>query len=489
MGTYIKSISVNLFNGIFLETLAFNPGLNIFAGENGTCKTNLLKLLKSQTNIVIENLNPSNPFKIQAISPKRNSERKNIETIIQQFRTQNKTYDNFINEIINKQLNDNTFDNYPSFGELFYWSFDKLCKQGGELMEYMNLATNDFNKVIKCIFDNYELVSEWNLNTGTPTIKLRKNYDQDIPLVALSCGEQEILSLVLNLYTSKDSVNLFLIDEPEVHLNWNLEEKLFEYLNEFCETYQKQVIVSTHSRVIFKDQFLPKTQFLYWDTGKIKCTSNVPDEHRKKIAGEAIEIIKLGEFSKPTFFVEDHIHKEVLEKMADLMGKEISVSVAGNSSNVKSLYKLSKKEGGWNNSYFLIDGNNQGNPFPDEVNFIHLDKYCIENYLIDIDTISLMTSKTKDEIKELLFDLIIDNKETIFKKNKFFEFLIDRLNKEDIADEALRKLDASLIFEPFLKKIEASKSSYIYDYIKVNRENGKLKSIFPEKITDIIEQG
>ena len=95
---------------------------------------------------------------------------------------------------------------------------------------------------------------------GSPNIRLKKN-DNELSIESLSLGEQEIMSLVINLYASRDANNVFLIDEPEIHLNWHLKEKLFQFLDWFCDEYEKQIIIATHSRVAFTSRFIDRTQF------------------------------------------------------------------------------------------------------------------------------------------------------------------------------------------------------------------------------------
>ena len=212
--------------------------------------------------------------------------------------------------------------------------------------------------------------------------------------------------------------DVFIIDEPEVHLNWHLEERLFSYLKYFSDTYGKQLIIATHSRVVFKPDFLDKVRFLYWQNNQIICSREISNEMRRKIAGEAIDIIKLGNFPKHTFFVEDRMARIVIEEMAAILGEDVLISVVDNSSNVKSLYKLSKSEGEWSNCVFVTDGDNQGNPYPGESNFIHLDKYCIENYLLDFDISSSISGKTPDQIREFILEATKSKRDSILKKNK-----------------------------------------------------------------------
>ena len=104
----------------------------------------------------------------------------------------------------------------------------------------------------------------------------------------------------------------------EIHLNWNLEIGLFEYLDWYCEKYRKQVIVSTHSRVIFRERFYKKTQFLIWDKNNICCAKEISDEQKSSIAGEIASDIKVIAPIVKTFFVEDHNHCLVIKKFGEI---------------------------------------------------------------------------------------------------------------------------------------------------------------------------
>lgn len=486
MEPYVTSAEVNVFSGILVGSIPFKPGLNILSGENGTCKTQLLMQIKQGKIKVSDNLQP-NQIRIQAFSPKRNSERKSIDRVFQELRSQSRDFPYYIKQRISAQLQDITFENYSALGELYYYVYDKECKDGGNQKEKMRIVQDEFNIVIKKIFGNYELLSEWDEPKGRPTINLKKNNSQVLSPESLSCGEQEILSLVLNLYVSRDSTDVFLIDEPEIHLNWHLEERLFTFMDWFCSTYSKQIIVATHSRVVFKKDFLKRTQFLFWENEKVKFDGNIPGEQHRKIAGEAIDIIKLGDFEKPTFFVEDGGHSEVIETLSTVFGTQVSVSECGNSYNVKSLFRLSKQEGGWNNSFFLTDGDNQGNPYPSESQFLHLDKYCIENYLLNFEIATRVTGKTEKEIKQAIFDSIKKNSGEILNKNKWFEFLVSRLRIEDITQESLDKLDASKIFPHYLREISMERSMYIKKYLALLHEESKVDSVFPPRLIQALK--
>jgi predicted ATPase len=465
MNNHILRANLNIRN-LLQGMMEFTPGLNIISGENGTFKTQLLQTLKNQGGV--EALILTQPLRIQAISPKRNSQRQAFEQMLQVFRQNNRTLETLQNERLSGQINDATFDNYPSLAECFYLIFDHRCRDGSDRQKHMEQVTEEFNKVINSVFPHYSLISTWNPQSGNPSIQMRNQNSVEFPIEGLSLGQQEVLSLIANIDSNKDVVDVYLIDEPEVHLNWQLEEMLFIFLDKLCEQHNKQAIVVTHSRTIFKPRFLPKVQFLYWDEeGKIEWGKELKNEQKKRLAGDAIEIIALGNYTKLTFFVEDSAHRIILEVLAKILKADIEVTECRCSPNVKSLFKYHKSIDGLQNSYFLVDGDNQGNEFPNEPNFIHLPVYCIENFLLDPQLISKTFDKSIEEIQGIILTAIQKQRDKILKQNKFFDFLFDQFKPSDITYERLTKLDGSLIIEDIfialgIKSLEDFAYKYLY---------------------------
>jgi len=86
---HIAKVTLNILDGLLAGVMEFTPGLNIISGENGTFKTKLLQVLKQGSNVsAADSQKP-----LRAIRPKRNTERRQAETIIQAFRQQNRTLD------------------------------------------------------------------------------------------------------------------------------------------------------------------------------------------------------------------------------------------------------------------------------------------------------------------------------------------------------------------------------------------------------------
>jgi predicted ATPase len=484
----LKEVSVNLFDGAFVQNVVFSDGLNIISGINGAGKTNFLRYVKQNIGSCRFEGEPFGQHQIVAINPKRNSQRKTVEAVLQEFRQNNRNFDQMSSERLQAQFDDNSFHNYASISELFYAIFDRETKDGTDRTVKMQEITKQFNDVLSSVFSEYEVVSNWDPLRGVPEISIVKNGSSTIPLMGLSTGEQEVFSLILNMHFLKGQTRLFLIDEPELHLNWHLEEKLFDFFLNLTNEQNSQMIVATHSRTIFKKKFIERVQYFSWEDAKIVVRKDLPIEQKRNIAGEAIEIIKLGDFSRPTFFVEDSSHEEFLLALFRKMGKELTVTQSGNSVNVKSLFKLSKKDGGWLNSYFMVDGDGQGNQFPAEKSFIHLDKYCIENYYLSLKVAPKVLGTTSTKFKATLVRAIQARGSEILKTNKYLAFLLDRLKSSDITQESLDLFDGSVLLSFVLDELGVARTKFVSDMIDYWVGSNRLNSFIPENLGRVLSE-
>jgi predicted ATPase len=443
--------------------ISFSPRLNIISGENGTMKTRLLRSLKEGH---FESSGPLRSPSIQAINPKRNSQRQAFQAAYQQLQRQGKTLDVSLNERANEQFRDDHSAQYPSLGELFSMVFEERRKDGGDSKVHLRNITQSFNEVIRSVFPAYELVSQWNQSTGTPDLKIRKYGASLVELEQLSLGEAEALSLVCTINESRDRFDVYLIDEPEVHLNWALERGLFSFLKTFAERNSSQIIVVTHSRLVFDSEFFPLTQFLSWNEhGKIVSTRNPSQKQREQLAGDAISFLALSSPSTPTIFVEDRMHYEFFIALATAMHCELSVSECGNSPNVKSLFKAFRQSGNLEKKLFVVDGDNQGPTFSAESAIIELPYYCLENLLVHPVGIASTFGRDEKDVQQLLLDAIKESKRQIFKSPSFFEDFLDVLQPDQVTFDRLKKLDCSKIIDRVIAKVGCSRHEYIEKYV------------------------
>ena len=504
MSIYLQSIEIDEFGGRFTETIEFSGGLNFLSGENGTGKTTLIKKIKeyatnnnSLLNFYsdIPNINTANQLEIFALSPKRNSEKKNIAQLYQFIRQQNKTMDTLLSETKAKQINDITFDTYASFGELFTVYFEVKCKNGERPQkDILKEVEDEFNEIILKVFPNLKLKASWNQNTGNPDVRFETNKLSVFNIENLSCGQQEVLSLIFNLYVTKDRYHIYVIDEPEVHLNWNLEKGLFGFFKWFCSNYNKQLIISTHSRLIFTEEYYKYVSFLVWDEGHIISKKHISSIQKEALVGDLLNITESILQTHNTIFVEDKSQKITIEQICSRLGIEATTVICGNCENVKSLFRfsLSINSPTNNKGLFLIDGDNTGaiKEFKDEERFIKLEKYSIESYIIDPRYASKVLNTSEKLIRDEILEIIILEKNKIFNKGKSAKLaiiLIEKLKAEELTNNIFSILDCSKILTILCDKNKIKYEDYVAKYIDFLSEQESIQACFDEKLINAIE--
>lgn len=461
----VEKVTVNEFGGAISYTVTLKRGMNIISGENGTGKTRLLQAIKTGNGVTAFDSESFNNQRVFAINPKRNSERHELNQIVQQMRMNNKSYSNFSQEAVNKHFNAGGFDNYSSFGELFMYYFDKLDRDGGERIASMQSVVIEFNSVIGSVFKEYEISSNWDASQGLPMPIIKKR-GMEVPITGLSCGEAELFSLVLNLYTLRDQFDVFLIDEPETHLNWHLEKLLFKYLVDFTKDYDKQLVVATHSRVVVDPDFSESAQFLFWNENSVSVSTQLPKNQREKLVEDAYQTLKVGGFSNFTIFCEDESHRSYLDSLcASLEIDDLYTSRCGDSANVKSLYRRNLADGGWANSLFLVDGDGQGQWKDAGKGFIKIERYCIENYAFNLSKASVAYGHDHAVLQKKIVELLKEKKSKLFNKSKSLEFLVDLIEPNHITQERIDQLDGSQIFPELTSWLGFEKHRDFWDMI------------------------
>lgn len=487
---YIKSVSINTFEGIFNQTIQFKNGLNIISGVNGTGKTTVLITIKNNiSNRTVVNLEGNNP-QVIAFSPKRNSEKKTAQTALLWIRQNSKTKETLLQEALSKAVADNAFTAYESLGSLFVYDFEDKGRSGLKPpIEIMNDLTKEYNEIIKDIFPTYKLVSEWKSDLGSPLLKLITRFGIPIDLSVMSCGESEVLALVFNIYSNKEKADIFLIDEPEIHLNWTLEKGLFVFFDKFAKENNKQIIVTTHSRIIFDANFKNSTQYFAVKDNKIYVDVNPPKEYLEEIAGETAAIIATSAPTQKTFFVEDDFHKITIEKLLQIYGKTAETVIIKDASGaIQNFYKVLKSNNEfnnkWVNAYLMIDGDGKEEMYKKEPRFIHLKKYCIESYFFHIDTLMSVLGKKKSTIlKELKTNKkIFQGQNSILIKN-----LINKLNQADLNDEVFNSFDTSELLKRLIQKSRITFEVFIERYLIRLKKDGLMEDVFDKKLLDAIK--
>lgn len=131
---------------------------------------------------------------------------------------------------------ESVYKEYIVFDEIDFNSFHKNQLEGTSPIDFFN-SLNKAN-IIDVLHDI--------------TFKVKREGVKDLIQISdLSEGEQQLLSVIGLLLLTDDFENLYLLDEPDTHLNPNWQRDYVEILNDFTENNtESQIIVATHSPLI-----------------------------------------------------------------------------------------------------------------------------------------------------------------------------------------------------------------------------------------------
>lgn len=476
--SFIKKVEgINLLGGNFVGEIEFKNGLNVIGGENGTGKTKLLEYIKTGT----KTFEGTPTSKLAYFNPKRNAEKNTIDHFVQKLRREGTSQEKLAATLLSQGINDGSFISYPSITELFITGYEHVVdgdEDKGKKTAIIEIV-NDFNDVLKKIFPNYSFTADWvdrKLN-----FQLEKDGCPPCQMRDLSCGESEVFSLIFSIYNSRDSVDIFLIDEPEIHLNWALELGLFKFLEWMCSKYQKQVIVTTHSRVIFLKDFYSKTQFLAWEDSKVVVKNEPPEDSRKSLIAESIDFVTGLDYHENTFFVEDERHVVVVKALAAELDKDVGVVKLKDKGQVENFCRATNAASS-HSLFFMRDGDNENvaDDLSSDQRFIHLKKYSVENYFLDLPILTLIATngKSEEDIKQLIEekvrDVQHDSKNLVYKKiaesnpNLLWGDVMDTFRAKQIMEEVYRAVG----FTDFI--------AFTTAYIRKTKEDEKLDAVFGE---------
>lgn len=479
---FIQTVTVNLFNGIFSQSINFKNGLNLIAGANGTGKTQLLMhILGNRNNGKVTFKHSERKKDIAAFSPKRNAEKRSIEQAYDIIRKDPNARVSTLNAVRNINIQDNSYQTIKSITEYLASKAQDLVETNTPIVEAYENVEKEYQEILQKIF-NYEISFTWNTKTRKPNSFLVSKRGYNLGSQQLSSGENALISLFFAIFDAKDEVPVYLIDEPEVHLNWQLEEKLFEALDWFCQTYNKQIIVVTHSRACFIEPFLGKTQFLVWENGKILSKPKPNEEIRSKLAGDLVKIIGGITTESKILHVEDEAQQAVLNTIKTLLNMSLEVKKLSGCNEVKKYSEVFKTLG-VDNAYFLIDGDNSEVSTNDlqtkYCNLIQLKKYCIENYFLNENVLEQIDKRTEKQktIKDLIKEAIRQVNRPGFKS---FKKLIE--SGIEIETEILDTIDASEFVKQHLPISLGFKNrnDFFNEYLNYLVVNNQLETHFPE---------
>lgn len=261
----------------------------------------------------------------------------------------------------------------------------------------LDQVRDDFNEVIQALMPGKTLKSLGQRPNGHVRILVEETdsgrvFDVD----GLSSGEKGLLLTFFLIRKSVARGGVVLLDEPEIHLNPGLCSRIVPYLvDKILAPSSVQAIVCTHSAEILASTLHHPMARLF-DLRDGRTIAPVRREDTSEIEGV---LHRLGSnvadmlFYKGQVFVEGDTDAAILaSKSLRLLAEYKLLPVGGRQEIEKSVRRLQSEEktGRLQKcSVFILDGDNRPCSLHSTqlVRVLQLDRYCIENYLIDSDAI------------------------------------------------------------------------------------------------------
>ncbi len=194
-------------------------------------------------------------------------------------------------------------------------NYRRLNAKYRDLMEEKQISPNaaraevmgDLNAAFKNCLD-LELCEIGNVESGRGSLYFKKS-DQQTPFNfnVLSSGEKEVVDILMDLYLRRDFYNdtVFMIDEPELHINANIQRQLLIEINKLIGG-NCQIWIATHSIGFLRalqDELKNDCQIIHFDTAA------------HKFANEAATLLPM----KKTYHSWHKIFQTALDDLAGLI--------------------------------------------------------------------------------------------------------------------------------------------------------------------------
>lgn len=190
------------------------------------------------------------------------------EGVVRQFL--NRVHDVSTAPIRNTRKDDSTFWNKKS--REYIYLFIKDLKHLATLVG--DQKPREFFRDLESTYVS-ELIKEVRIR-----VKLKKN-DGSVTFRELSEGEQQLLTVLGLLRFTAEDESLFLLDEPDTHLNPKWSVDYIDYLNKFVTSGSEKessshIVLTTHNPIAIAELTKQQVQILHRDVDTRKITSREP---------------------------------------------------------------------------------------------------------------------------------------------------------------------------------------------------------------------
>lgn len=282
-----------------------------------------------------------------------------------------------------------------------------------------------------------------NGNLGILIDDLSKGTSYDID--SMSSGEKNLVLTILFMILTTNNDGIILFDEPELHLNPSVLRNILDFLMvEICPNNTRQLLISTHSPEILASAFERSDATLYHLISSSEISAIYREDKSQvyetlnRLGASTSEILS----TKGVIYLEGKDDVEILDRALTSMFPGFQSKDLGGrkeiEKEIKVLQEEEKKDKLGSFQYFIFDLDRAPADLKSSarVKIAQWDRYCLENYLLDTDSIfeviqdlKRMDSKfNRGAVQNAMKDHALKQIEPLALKSILSEYFNDYLN-------------------------------------------------------------
>lgn len=215
-----------------IEELVKNARFTVLLGKNGSGKSTLLRKIDSYGQFNTKYISPERGGSLK-YDPNVDLNMSNNENWIINDRRKNRT----------EQFRQQSTAQFRNLEVMVLREIEKDIDKRGDVSYTFDTTLNHIN----------ELLPKINLERADRGFEISNNQGDKISEDHISSGESELIALsieVLVFSRSKQENKILLLDEPDVHLHPDLQQKFTEFVEKIATEYDFRVVLATHSTAI-----------------------------------------------------------------------------------------------------------------------------------------------------------------------------------------------------------------------------------------------
>lgn len=270
----------------------------------------------------------------------------------------------------------------------------------------------------------------------------------------MSSGEKGIVLTFFFIRTSMQHGGVVLLDEPELHLNAAVQANILEFLFEHCvKPLSVQVFLCTHSPEIVRDAYERDDCGLFHLRAADDLTPILKqDQHElfevfERLGSSPADVL----FTRGNIYVEGEHDSQILQAGFQRILSGLKVSSLGGRAEVEKEIGSLQAEERANRlkkvQFFVFDHDRvtTGLKSSDLVRVKQLNRYCLENYLINTD---------------ILYDIVSAHAKNTVESRGKFPSILEELALSQTTALAIKDVYASIVPEsPGLRKSDVDNKS------------------------------